>query len=184
MAARRGEARPMSSEELILAAARAALDDAGGDLNEATSMMIAAAEQSPPLKRALLEPFLETACRAAVRREIQSVRREVWTGSKSNAAGQSRPAAVTAQQQQARVISLAAGTLSMFPLPGGKSLGRATREEVAAAAEFYAKQSADMGAKARWLRLISQSLPDGKTVADVLTDRRLHELQIEAQRDA
>lgn len=178
MAAER--ARRMTPEELILAAAKAALEDASGDLNIATEMMVAAAGKSSALRNALLEPYLETACREAVRRQIQSIRREVWTASKGKRAGSSAPSAVVEQQQRARVVQLAAGTLMMFPLPGGKRLGEATREEVAAAAEFYAKQSADMGAKANWLRLIGQSLPEGKKVAEILTDRRLQELQAEA----
>jgi hypothetical protein len=38
-----------------------------------------------------------------------------------------------------------------------------------------------MGAKARWLRLVAQSLPEGKKASDVLSDQRLRELQSEAQ---
>lgn len=173
-------ARRMTPEELIIAAAKAALDDANGDLNVATNMMVAAAKQSAPLKAALLEPYLKGACREVLRRQIQSVRREVWTRTARHAAGQSKPAAVVEQQQRSRVVQLAAGTLLMFPLPGGKRLGDATRDEINAAAEFYSKQASDMGAKSRWLQLIGQSVPEGKRVSDVLTDRRLAELQAEA----
>jgi len=41
-----------------------------------------------------------------------------------------------------------------------------------------------MAAKARWLRLVLQSVPEGKTAGDVLTDERLRELQREAQAEA
>ncbi|WP_091739826.1 hypothetical protein [Phenylobacterium immobile] len=171
-------ARKMKPEELVGAAVIAALEDANGDMNKAADMLQIAVDQSPTLRSALLEPWVAQACREAIRRHLQDVRREVWTGTKSHTAGASKPEVMA--EQRARVVQLAAGTLLMFPLPGGRRLGEATREEVGAAAEFYSRQSADMGTKARWLRLIGQSLPDGKRVSDVLSDRRLEELQLEA----
>lgn len=170
----------MSPAELVDAAAKAALDDAKGDLSGAAKMMEQAVRASSSLRTAVTDPLIAQACYDAVRRQIKWARREAWTGTKHRGS-QSTPEVI--QAQQSRVVHLAAGTLAMFPLPGGKRLGEATREEIVAAADFYGRQASDMGAKARWLRLIGQSLPDGKRVSDVLTDKRLRELQAEAQSD-
>lgn len=155
--------------------ARKALGDAGGDVTNAAKMFEEAVRQSRTLRDQLTEPLISEACRAAVRGEVRQERRTVWTPPPAQ-----KP---DAKVQADRVVHLAAGTLAMFPLPGGKRLGEATREEIATAADFYGRQAADMGAKARWLRLIAQSVPDGKRVGDVLTDKRLRELQEEAQRE-
>lgn len=175
-----GATARVNSRVTIADVARKALGDANGNIDEAARMFEAAIRQSRSLRDQLTEPLIADACRVAVRKEVKDVRREVWTGSQSRAAGQSKPDAIKAQA--GRVVQLAAGTLAMFPLPGGKRLGEASREEISTAAEFYGRQAADMGAKARWLRLIAQSVPDGKKVSDVLSDARLRELQAEASR--
>ena len=158
--------------DLVAEAARRALDDAKGDAREATRMLVEAVRQSRRLRDALLDPLISNACYDAVRMQIHVDRRQAW-----------RPPAEKLVPSRSgvtgsyRVVQLAAGTLLMFPLPGGKKLGDATRSELAAAADFYANQSADMGHKSRWLRLVAQSVPEDKTVSDVMTDARLRELQ-------
>lgn len=176
------EKKSVKAEDLVAEAARRALDDAEGDVKAATAMLELAVAEPGPLRDALLEPLIAQACSAAIGREIAWRRRGIWTGQKSRHAGKSTPQEI--QRQTSRVVSLAAGTLLMFPLPGGKALGQATRTEIAAAAEFYGRQAADMGSKSRWLQLIAQSVPDGKTVSDVLSDKRLRELQREAQNES
>jgi hypothetical protein len=163
--------------DYVAEAARRALDDAKGDVREATRMLETAVHQSRKLRDLLTEPLISNACYDAVRAQCRIERRSVWTPpleklvpSKSGVTGSHR------------VVHLATGTLLMFPLPGGKSLGQATRDDISKATEFYASQSKDMGHKARWLQLVAQSVPDGKTVGEVLTDKRLRELQ-EAARE-
>lgn len=170
--------------ELVAAAVKKALEATGGDFERAVTLLEKRVRANARLRSELLEPFITQACRDAVRQEVRLVRREVWTGTRSGTPPKPqvtpspRPA-----KSDSRVVYLAKGNLAMFPLPGGKPLGEATREEVADAAAFYSRQSADMGAKARWLSLIAQSLPAGRTVAEVLTDERLTELQAEARKD-
>lgn len=163
--------------DLVAEAARRALDDAKGDAREATRMLVEAVRQSRRLRDALLDPLISNACYDAVRAQIHIDRRNAWR----------QPAEKLVPSRSGvtgsyRVVQLAAGTLLMFPLPGGKKLGDATREDITAAASFYETQSADMAHKSRWLRLVSQHIEDGKTVGDVMTDKRLRELQEEARR--
>ncbi|WP_156453760.1 hypothetical protein [Methylobacterium sp. CCH5-D2] len=171
-----------SSADAVAQAARAALKTANGDVRTASVALEARVRRDRALRDALTDPLLATACYTAVAVQVRQARRSVWA-----APAASRQEAAAAPQRRApedarRVAQLAAGTLAMFPLPGGKRLGEATREEIAAAASFYEAQSADMADKARWLRLIAQSVPHAKKVGDVLNERRLRELQTEARR--
>lgn len=72
--------------------------------------------------------------------------------------------------------------LDGFTLPGGKKLGDATRADLATALSAYEIQASDFAVKHRWMRLIQQSVPDGKRVRDVLTEQRVAELKAEAKK--
>lgn len=164
--------------DFVAEAARRALDDAGGDTREATRMLEEAVRQSRKLRDLLTEPLISGACYDAIRGQVRAGRRQTW-----NAPSAAAPAAVAkAADTSSRVIHLATGTLLMFPLPGGKRLGEATRDEIGTAAAFYENQAGDMAHKARWLRLVSQHIQGEAKVSDVLTDQRLRELQQEAGR--
>lgn len=165
-----------NEKDLVAEAARAALDAASGDVREATRAMETKVRQDRRLRDDLTDPLIANACYAAVTAQCRVERRKVW----SPPAEKLVASRVTGAH---RVVQLATGTLLMFPLPGGKKLGEATRDEIGIAASFYDAQATDMGTKARWLRLVAQSVPGDKTAADVLTDKRLRELQ-EAARDA
>lgn len=160
--------------DIVAEAARRALDDANGDTVRAARMLETAVRAQSPLREALTEHLIGSACWAAIQTQTRVQRRAIWIAPRT----EGTPRATSVDD---RVVHLASGTLLMFPLPGGKRLADAKREEIAAAAEFYGRQASDMGAKARWLRLIAQSLPDGKVVGEVLTDERLRELQDEAR---
>lgn len=72
--------------------------------------------------------------------------------------------------------------LDGFKLPNGKKLGDATRSDISAALASYEIQASDFAVKHRWMRLIQQSVPDGKRVRDVLTEERVAELRAEAKK--
>ena len=160
----------VQDRDLVAEAAKAALSAANGDVREATRAMENAVRSNRKLRDELTDPLLSNACYTAVSAQCRVERRKVWTP----------PAEKLVANRTTgshRVVQLAAGTLLMFPLPGGKKLGEATREEIAEAAQFYDAQATDMSVKARWLRLVAQSVPGNKTAGDVLTDKRLRELQ-------
>lgn len=157
-------------KDLVAEAARKALADAGGDVRVATRAMEAVVRANRRLRDDLTEPLLSNACYAAVTAQCRVERRKVWTPPAERLVANRTTGSH-------RVVQLATGTLLMFPLPGGKKLGEATRDEIAEAAQFYETQASDMSVKARWLRLVAQSVPGDQKAADVLTDRRLRELQ-------
>lgn len=158
----------------VATCARLALAESKGDPGKATEKLVARVRKDKALREAILDPLVEYACNQAVMREVRVNRGNVWVPPS--------PERLARMPDAERVRALANGTLLMFPLPGGKRLGEATREEVAEAARFYERQAGDMAHKARWLQLVAQSIPDGKTAGKVLSDERLRDLQTEAQK--
>ena len=158
--------------DTVGAAAGKVMREADGNLENAAKALVAWVRKDKVLKQALLEPLVEYACYHAVRRCQITSRDKVWN------APPPKPGMSDAQ----RVEALARSNLMLFALPiaNGKLLRDATRAEVSQASDFYGKQATDMAHKSRWLALIGQSLPDGKTVADTLSEDRLRELQEEA----
>jgi len=150
--------------------ARAALKSASGDVQRATSLMARRVRGDMSLYRELMDELVESACYASIRDEVRDVRRNVWMAPNYDAGGNGE-----------RVKSLAAGNaLMFFPLPNGKLLAHATRVEVEEAASFYAKQSENMGTKARWLALVAKRIEGNKTVGKCLTETQLRTLQEKA----
>jgi hypothetical protein len=172
--AKSNTATQATERDLVAEAAKTAYLKADGDVREAVRILETAVRQERDLRDALTDPLISQACYDAVRKQCHVQRRRVW----APPAEKLVKSKVTGAH---RVVQLAAGTLLMFPLPGGKRLGEASREEIASAAEFYERQAGDMATKGRWLRLIAQSVPGDQTVGDVLTDERLRELQEEAR---
>ena len=170
---------PKSGVELISEVARQAFTAADGDVKLAAEAMEQKVRKDRALRDALTDPLLAGACWAAVSQQMRMQRRTIWNA--PIVANEPKPQAPAVREHIDRVVHLATGTLSMFPLPGGKRLAEATREEIVAGAEFYSQRAADAGHKARWLQLVAQSVPSGKTAGDVLTDERLAELQTEAR---
>lgn len=163
------EGRPALSP--VSQAAVEALVGADGDVKAATAVLLKKVRQSRQLRDALTEPLLEQACYNAITAQCRRQRRQIWTPPNYEAGGNGD-----------RVIALARSLLD-FPLPGGRRLGEATRDEVVDAARFYAAQADDMTHKARWLARVAEALSDAQCVADALDEARLAELQKEA-RDA
>jgi hypothetical protein len=82
------------------------------------------------------------------------------------------------------VEALAAGfgiAFGEFPLAGGVKLKEATREQIERQAEFYQHTAIDTGHKARWLRLIAQSLRPGEVAGEKITEQRFSELWKETE---
>lgn len=173
-APKRRRAKPIIKPEVkIRELAGLMLESANGDVIEAAKLMEHEVQADDVKYRALMDPLLATACYAAVSQACRGARRDVWTAPNYTAGGNGD-----------RVHAMAAGNLLLFPLPGGKPLGEATKAEVIEAAVFYGKQASDMTVKARWLTRIGEQLTDEKTVAKVFTEESLRTLQTEVRNAA
>lgn len=168
--------KPEADDALTISAtARTALEKANGDVIAATELMVGWVKKDPTLYKPLMDPLVKDACYDVIRSACQRERRAIWQMKQPSA-----------EDQRNRVVALAGGTANTlldFPLPGGLRLRDAKRDDVTAAAEFYGRQSKDMGAKAKWLQLIAQHVPAKKTVREVMSDARLAELREEATRE-
>ena len=153
--------------------ARESIVAGGGDAVKATAIMFNRIMKDPELYRLLMNPLAQTACYDAIRLCQRHSRSVIWHTTQPSA-----------EDERGRIIALAGGTMSSlmdFPLPGGLRLANALREDVDAAAEFYALQSQDMDHKASWLRLVAKATPRNKTVGDALNADRLAVLRKEAE---
>lgn len=153
--------------DIVAEAALAALEQAGGEQVKAAEAMKACVERDAKLKKALLEPLVAYACHQAVGLQIRQHRDRVWNP----------PVRPAQPSQRDQMMSIVKANLLTFPLPGGKMLGDATREEVLAGATFYATQAKDMAHKARWLKAVHDGMGNSVTVSAVFDDDRLAEMQ-------
>lgn len=168
----------MSLHELVEQAAKTALETSMGHLPEAVERMAIAVRGDAKLYAALTRPHVAELCLAALR-TVQATER---------APREPRPygpRASTEHDSGASIRALAAGNAAILlatVLPSGIVLEKATRGEVAAAADVYEAKEKRAGHKSRWLRLVAQCVPEDKTVGRALTERRLQELREEANR--
>ena len=154
-------------EALLLIAADAIADT--GTTEEAAAELLRRVGTRGATYQALIGPYVKVAARELVEAMTRQRRAAIWRPEPA-AAAQARTAAV------ARAVTAA---LLDFPLPGGRLLRSANREEVEAAAERYRAQASDMAWKARWLDAIAAHLPDAGTVADHFDDAALAKLRQE-----
>jgi hypothetical protein len=137
-----------------------------GDIQKSVKIMANKIRGDDVLFRALLDPLVESACYTEITHVCRTNRSSIWEPPNYQVGGSGH-----------RIVCLAESNLMAFPLPGGLPLGRATKEEVMEAAEFYTTQGKDMLQKGQWLKMIAEKLPKGKSVSKVLTEQQLSELQ-------
>lgn len=133
--------------------------------------------ESPELMQQIMRRVVETECRRLLEADIQT-RHQAMKRSTGGGPLGSRSSDMT---EWAGAVQNA--LLDGFTLPGGKLLGDADRRDLGAAMSAYATQATDATIKHRWLQLVQQSVPDGKTVRQVLTDERVAELRDLARRN-
>lgn len=150
--------------------AQDAMTQADGDVLEATAALEEMARDDMSVWQVLTENLLKSACYDACRGICRSERRVIWhtTGSDKGGNGE-------------RVKSHAA-TLMDFPLPGGKRLRDATKDDLIEAAGFYDRQAAQMASVAEWLTGIARKVR-GKTVGESMTEDQLRSMKDGQQRD-
>lgn len=163
----RAPLRDELDENPISRAAREAYNEAHGDLEAAQALLEKRAKREPGL-RGLLVVW---ACHEAIRGAGRRYRNQVWNHPVEPI--------IDHERNERRVRALAAGTLMMFPLPGGKLLADATGDEVLSVAATFEAQATDMTTKARWLRLVGKAAGRRK-IGKALTEEKLALLRREA----
>ena len=159
-------------EATLRVLARETLDDADGDRRRALPALTARLRANKRLYKRLVDSLVEHACADELRHIIALNRSKIWEGGKFGASDASE-----------RVRALARSNLLNFVLPNGKRLAHASRAECMECSEDYLKQGRTMCHLGRWLRLIGQSVPEGKMVHKALSEERLNELRSEAEKN-
>lgn len=159
-------------EPLLRALARQTLEDADGDRHEAVPALAARLKTYKELYSQLVDKLVKRACLEEIAAVVRSDRSTVWGGG--------HPRMTEASD---RVVALARSNLMNFVLTNDKRLADASGAECMESSEKYLKQGETMCHLGRWLRLIGQDVPDGKTVSKVLSEDRLNELRAEAEKN-
>lgn len=144
--------------------AQEAMQAANGDVLEATAILEQKARGDMDVWRALTDGLLKKACYDACRGICRTERRIIWNAPNYDAGGNGER------------IKAHSSTLMDWPLPGGMKLKDATKADLIAAAEFYAKQAANMQSISNWLNQIAKKVKN-KTVGDSMTDDQLRKLR-------
>lgn len=145
--------------------ARRAMAQAGEDVGEATRILEQWARQNTRIWKAVTEDFLAQGCYAVVRGVCRQERRAIWHSPGYDPGGSG-----------ARVRGHARSILDL-PLPGGKRLRDATREDLQEASGFYARQARQMAVMAEFLEAVAGKVKGRKTVGDVLTEKQLEQMK-------
>lgn len=138
--------------------------DGSPDVATATEKLEKWARKDKALYDYLTDPYLSQACYNAIRGLCRSERRLIYTAPNYTKGGNGHR------------VEIHGRSLLDFPLPGGKRLRDATRQDLLEAADFYRKQAADMASKAAWLEKISERVGK-KTVGEKLTSEQLEALK-------
>lgn len=144
--------------------AEEAMEQADGDVLEATAALEAMARNDVSVWQVLTEQLLKTACYDACRSICRSERRVIWNTTGSDAGGKGDR------------VKAHGNMLMDFPLPGGMKLRDATKQDLMDAAGFYERQAAQMTAVASWLSAIASKVKT-KTVGDTLTEVQLRAIK-------
>ena len=178
------EEKHAESTKALGALAREALEYVAGNTEKAIDRILRQLKNDKILLRQIVEAAVADAVTYRVQSNIRNQRYSiVATIDRQNAAAQT----IDRERDKSRVIVLAEAISSCLldmPLAGGKKLSDASHAEVMAQIDRYEKQSGNMMHKARWLRLIAQSVPTwppGKRVGSIITEKRALELFEEAR---
>jgi hypothetical protein len=143
----------------------------------ALPLMVERVMADDALRHACFARLVEAECRRALEARMAQRRQEARRLGGGGPVGSARSSDITGLAG-----AVASSLLDDVRLPNGRKLGDATREDLATAMAAYQIQADDAAVKHRWLRLIQQSVPPGKTVRQVLSDERLAELKAEARK--
>lgn len=148
---------------------REAWQQCEGDVPAAAGKLYATLAKDSVLLGALLPRILQDWCREQIRHHLSTL----------------RTASLTPDLEQggARLRSVIAMSLFDFPLPGGKRLGSANREEIARAADEYGQSAQTLGHRARWLAKVAERVGRHNKCETALTLKALEQL-FEETRDA
>ena len=166
--------------ELIVQEVKDAMAKAGNEIHNAKILLAKRAKKYEPLRKALLENWLERICYEEVRHFNGDGRKALRHKIACGLVGiEDR----SLKDGGLHFLAQANADLMTFALWGGKPLGKGSREEIQDSANKYYANARTSQVTGRWLALVAQGLPNDKKAGDHFTNERLLELRWEAERD-
>ena len=145
--------------------AQRAMAQAGDDVGEAARILEQWARKNTRVWKAVTEDFLAQGCYSVVRGVCRQERRAIW-----HSPGYDKGGAGSRVRNHARSIL-------DLPLPGGKRLRDATRDDLHQASEFYSRQARQMAVMEEFLASVAAKIKGRKTVGDVLSEKQLETMK-------
>ena len=159
----------------LMALARQALNESGGNQHNARLVLIERIYQDPVLSDAHFKPLLEQAVQEALSRVQRLANAQIREALEA-------PVNPT-MPHNARLRWLARANLMNYRLSNGTPVSDASRGDLVKDGDFHIKQGRTMLHTGRWMRLVGQHLPNGKIVRQAMNEERLHELWKESEND-
>jgi hypothetical protein len=153
--------------------ARAALEQADGDTNEACRLLRKLVESDPALWEQHVDPIISVAIREVVENCMRSTRSAYWNPQPSGET-------LASPETRAGIMLVGRDLLMNYPLRNGKKLGDCTIAEILAEVPFYRRQGLQMLRVARWLELVAARRPRNVLVRSALTEEKLRDYQTKA----
>lgn len=144
-----------------------------GDRSKAADYLIERLRDDPTVGTQIIDRALRIAANQAVAQILAYRRARILSTHAQDRQGTEDRAMV--RQQNDRVVILASSRLSEFPLPSGKRLSDATRDDLEAAAQTMQRGIIAVAQRANWLLSIARRMPEGALVRDVFTEDQLEE---------
>lgn len=149
------------------------LEQAGGDRSRATQLMVDRLRDDPEVGQTIIDRALKIAAAQAIAHVLAYRRTRILTQSPHERS-------LVTQKASDRAVAFASARLAEFPLPSGKRLGDATRDDLQIAVTTFQRGIATLGRRANWLLLIAQKMPPLKTVGEVFSEQDLERTALEA----
>jgi hypothetical protein len=149
-----------------------------GDRGQASDYLVERLRNDPMIGSQIIDRALRIAANQAVAQVLAYRRSRILSTHAQDRQGTEDRALV--RQQNDRVVILASSRLSEFPLPSGKRLSDATRDDLEAAAQTMQRGVIAVAQRANWLLSIARRMPDDAVVSDIFTEADLEQTAIEA----
>lgn len=160
-----------------------ALRAVDGDRQKAAQLFRQWVEEDKALFEQLLHPLLDQAIWNAIRQATRTARKDAWEND-CDLTIAPLPSEMSRADSVAGLEAMAETTahslLDSFPLPSGKWLGDATRDEMLEAITFYHKQAHGNKVKAVFLEMVLKAMGNAARVRDRVDEQRVRALRDKA----
>jgi hypothetical protein len=164
--------KKQSAEESIFSFVQQAYEQADGNFDKATNLIEEWLDENPTLREEIAQSLVRQAIRDHIQRFASGIRTTFYV---------KRPPGKDNTRGLERLAEQALKKWYDLPLPGGKKLGDAMKDEVKAAADYHLDLGRTHNSRGKFLSALAGSIPEGKKVRDVITEKKIEEIASSAE---